>query len=88
MNKDDLIVCIGNFLEKHESLQASAIQNQIMYATNKKVLVPINEIVEILNFLVLAGFIEVYSGNIEAPETCIYIRFLPPLIRKKLKKIG
>jgi hypothetical protein len=87
MNKDDLIVCIGNFLEKHEFLQASSIQNQIIYATDKKVLVPISEIVEVLDFLVLAGFIEVHTGNIETPETCIYIRFLPPLIRKKLKKL-
>lgn len=82
MNKDNLIVWIGMYLEKHEFIQASLIQNQILYSTDKKTLIPVEEITDVLDFLVFAGFLEVYSGSKDTP--CIYIRFLPPMIKKKL----
>jgi hypothetical protein len=85
MTKDEIMVCIGNYLERHEYVEASCIQKQIMYSSVDKKVIPIEEIEEILEFLVIAGFLEVYVANEHCPA--IYIRFIPDMIKMKLRKL-
>ncbi len=86
MTRDNIMVCIGNFLERHEYVDIAGVQKQIMYDSERSEIVPAEEIKEALFFLVLAGFLEVQEGNDEF--NCVYIRFVSPLVKKFLKKEG
>lgn len=85
MNKDEIVVCIGNYLERHEYVEASCIQKQIMGSSVEKKIIPIKEIDDALEFLVLAGFLEIYIANEHCPA--IYMRFIPDMIKRKLRKL-
>jgi hypothetical protein len=86
MKNDEILLIVGKYLEKNEVLEPCVIQKQILYGTNNKEVVPIEEIVEVLDFLVLAGFLEIYEGT--EKNNCTYIRFLSPAIKNYLKKMG
>jgi hypothetical protein len=84
MNRDDLMVYIGNYFEKHEFVDASTIQKNIYYESNKTNLIPAEKITQSLDFLVKSGWIEVVQGSVDIP--CIYARFYPPQVVKALKQ--
>jgi hypothetical protein len=85
MTKDEIMVCIGNYLERHEYVEASCIQKQIMYSSVDKKVIPIEEIEDVLEFLVIVGFLEIYAANEHCPA--IYMRFIPDIIKRKLRKL-
>ena len=84
--RDEIVIQVGKFLERHEFVTPSNIQRQILYESDKREVVPIEEIVETLDFLVLSGFLFVYKG--EEKNTCTYARFFSPMIQKQLAKSG
>jgi hypothetical protein len=84
MSRDELMICIGNYLERHEFMEASNVQKQIMYSSPDRKIIPIEEIIEAMDFLVLVGLLEPVAGGKDSP--CVYMRYLPPIIRKQLRK--
>jgi hypothetical protein len=56
-----------------------------MYSSVDKKVIPVEEVEEILEFLVIAGFLEVYAANEHCPA--IYMRFIPDMIKRKLRKL-